>query len=349
MYRNRIAGIVGACCIAATAFAAEPVETATHRFQEVADGVFLAQTKAPLFNSNSLVVVNAEDVLVVDSHITPRMGRELIASIGEITSKSITTLVNTHFHYDHAHGNQAFGPDVAIIGHEFTRRKMAGDPLAEGTFQRGKLGDERQLASLREQLAATPDGEDRAGIESRIAWTQRRIEATAEISPVAPNITLKERMVLFHGDREIQLHFFGRAHTAGDVSVYLPREKVLYSGDMMFAGISWLGDGYVNEWPETLERAKALDFELVVPGHGPPFSDRGRIDLVQAYYRDLWAGVAALHGQGVDAETAAATVDLTAHGALGVEDVGADPLAVQRIYFLLEETLLKEPLLEEAE
>ena len=129
--------------------------------------------------------------------------------------------------------------------------------------------------------------------------------------------------------------------TGGDVSVYLPREKVLYSGDMMFAGISWLGDGYVNEWPETLERAKALDFELVVPGHGPPFSDRGRIDLVQAYYRDLWAGVAALHGQGVDAETAAATVDLTAHGALGVEDVGADPLAVQRIYFLLEETLLE--------
>ena len=82
------------------------------------------------------------------------MARELIASIGEITSKPITTLVNTHFHYDHAHGNQAFGPDIAIIGHEYTRRKMAGDPLAEGTFQRGKTGDERQLAALREELAA---------------------------------------------------------------------------------------------------------------------------------------------------------------------------------------------------
>ena len=337
MYRKGIAGAAAAVCVAAVA--ASEIETATHRFEEVADGVFLAQTKAPLFNSNSLVVVNAEDVLVVDSHITPRMARELVASIGEITSKPITTLVNTHFHYDHAHGNQVFGPDVAIIGHEYTRRKMAGDPLAEGTFQRGKAGDARQLATLEEQLAAATDDAERDRLETEIGWVELRMEATAEIAPVAPNVTLKERITLFRGDREIQLHFFGRAHTGGDVSVYLPREQVLYSGDMMFAGISWLGDGYVNEWPETLERAKALDFELVVPGHGPPFSDRSRIDLVQAYYRDLWAGVAALHAQGVDAETAAATVDLTQHGALGVEQVGADPLAVARIYALLEGAL----------
>ena len=333
--RARCVGLLGALGIATAATGAEPVETDTHRFEEVSDGVFLAQTKAPLFNSNSLVVVNAEDVLVVDSHITPRMARELIASIGEITSKPITTLVNTHFHYDHAHGNQAFGPDIAIIGHEYTRRKMAGDPLAEATFQRGNVGDERQLATLREQLAAADD-EERAALETRIGWVQRRIEATAEIAPVPPNVTLNERMTLFRGNREIQLHFFGRAHTGGDVSVYLPREKVLYTGDMMFAGISWLGDGYVNEWPDTLERAKALDFELVVPGHGPPFSDRSRIDLVQAYYRDLWSGVAALHAQGVDAASAAATVDLTHHAALGVEEVGADSLAVERIYALLE-------------
>ena len=337
MYRTGIAALAAVICAAATA--APAVETATHRFEEVADGVFLAQTKAPLFNSNSLVVVNAEDVLVVDSHITPRMARELVASIGEITSKPITTLVNTHFHYDHAHGNQVFGPDVAIIGHEYTRRKMAGDPLAESTFQRGKAGDARQLATLEEQLGAATDDAERDRIETQIGWVELRIKATAEIAPVAPTVTLKERMTLFRGDREIQLHFFGRAHTGGDVSVYLPREKVLYSGDMMFAGISWLGDGYVNEWPETLERAKALDFEIVVPGHGPPFSDRSRIDLVQAYYRDLWAGVAALDAQGVDAETAAATVDLTQHGALGVEQVGADPLAVARIYALLDGAL----------
>ena len=336
--RARCVAFMGAVGIATAAAGAEPVETDTHRFEEVADGVFLAQTKAPLFNSNSLVVVNAEDVLVVDTHITPRMARELIASIGEITSKPITTVVNTHFHYDHAHGNQAFGGDIAIIGHEYTRRKMAGDPLAEGTFQRGKEGDERQLATLRERLAAADD-EERAAIETRIGWVQRRIEATAEIAPVPPNVTLNDRMTLFRGDREIQLHYFGRAHTGGDVSVYLPREKVLYTGDMMFAGISWLGDGYVNEWPETLERAKALDFELVVPGHGPPFSDRSRIDLVQAYYRDLWSAVAALHAQGVDAASAAATVDLTDHGALGVEQVGADPLAVERIYALLDRGL----------
>ena len=107
------------------------ITTSSHRLTEVAHGVYLAQTTAPLFNSNSLVIVNEDDVVVVDSHITPDKARELIESIQFITSKPITTLINSHFHYDHAHGNQVFGEDVQIIGHEYTRMKMAGTPLQQ--------------------------------------------------------------------------------------------------------------------------------------------------------------------------------------------------------------------------
>ena len=158
-----------------------------------------------------------------------------------------------------------------------------------------------------------------------------------ETTPRAPDVTLNERITLYRGDREIQLIFCGRAHTGGDIVVYLPNERLVFTGDMMLNGPSWLGDGHVDEWPATLENLKALDFDLILPGHGPAFSDRGRIDLVQDYYRALWADVAAQHGEGKSAAEAAATVDLTQFkDSLGVARAGADPQAVARIYQLLD-------------
>ena len=107
-------------------------ETDTHKFEEVADGVYFVTYTVPMFNSNSMVVINEDDVLVVDSHITPTTARQLIDSIRKVTDKPITTIVNTHFHFDHAHGNQVFGP-VQIVGHEHTRMRMAGTPHEEPT------------------------------------------------------------------------------------------------------------------------------------------------------------------------------------------------------------------------
>ena len=311
--------------------------TDTHRFEQVADGVYFVRYTVPMFNSNSMVVVNDEDVVVVDSHITPATGRELLASIRQLTDKPISVLVNTHFHYDHAHGNQAFVP-VKIIGHDFTRRKMAGAPLDEATFQRDLAGQPMALERLQKRLAETEDAEARQGIEQRIALAQAHMEATREVDPVPPNITLNERMTLIRGEREIQIVFCGRAHTGGDVVVYLPKERIVFTGDMMLGGPSWLGDGHVDEWPETLENLKALDFDLILPGHGPPFKDRGRIDLVQDYYRALWAEVVAMRADGKSAAETAAAVDLTRFKeTLGIARAGTDPLAVGRIYQLLEE------------
>ena len=309
----------------------------THHFEQVADGVYFVRYTRPMFNSNSMVIVNDEDVVVVDSHITPASGRELIASIRQLTDKPISVLVNTHFHYDHAHGNQAFMP-VKIVGHDFTRRKMAGAPLDEGTFQRELAGQPMALERLQGLLAETEDAEQRQGLEQRIALVKAHIDATKEVDPVPPNITLNERLTLVRGERDIQIVFCGRAHTGGDVVVYLPKERIVFTGDMMLGGPSWLGDGHVDEWPQTLENLKALDFDLILPGHGPSFTDRGRIDLVQDYYRALWADVIAMRADGKDAGETAAAVDLTRFKeTLGIARVGTDPLAVGRIYQLLDE------------
>ena len=83
---------------------------------------------------------------------------------------------------------------------------------------------------------------------------------------------------------------------------------------------------------ETLEALKMLDFEIIVPGHGMPFTDRARIDYVQAFYRDLWRKTEALYQRGIAVEDAAAQIDMTNHKALGVTKVGFDPLGVARMY-----------------
>ena len=93
-----------------------------------------------------------------------------------------------------------------------------------------------------------------------------------------------------------------------------------------------LGDGFVDEWPKTMENLKALDFDVFVPGHGGPVTDLGRIDLVQEYYRDLWSKASAKHAEGIDAEEAARTIDMTNHTDIPVQRVGVDLIAIQRIY-----------------
>ncbi len=312
------------------------ITTSSHRLTEVANGVYLAQTTAPLFNSNALVIVNEEDVVVVDSHLTPAKARDLVASIKSVTTKPITTLINSHFHWDHAHGNQVFDDGVQIIGHEYTRMKLAGTPLEETQYVIATAGNKATLARIREMLTNASE-EDRPEIQKWFDLYSQQAEDWKEIAPIPPDTTLNDRMTLFRGSREIQIHFFGRAHTGGDITVYLPAEKLAFTGDMMLQGPSFLGDGYVDEWVETLENLKGLAFETIVPGHGNPFTDRDLIGHVQAYYADLWEKVAAMHEQGIPVADAARDVDMTNHAStLDIRRKGVDPQAVGRIYARLD-------------
>ena len=133
----------------------------------------------------------------------------------------------------------------------------------------------------------------------------------------------------------IQILFLGRAHTGGDVFVYFPQDKLLYTGDAAFNGPSYLGDGFVDEWPSTLMNMKKLDFDIFVPGHGPPVSDLSRIDLVADFYRDLWEKTAEMHAAGVSAQEASKTLDLTNHTKIPISEVGHSLISVERMYYRL--------------
>ncbi len=331
----RVLTSLAICATGGLLIAAQTTTTDTHRFTEIKNGIYLAQTTAPVFNSNALVIVNDNDVVLVDSHVTPSKARDLIAAVRTLTPNPITTLINSHHHWDHAHGNQEFG-DIPIIGHEFTYMKLATAPLDEGTYTRGVAGNEARLTRMREQIASTTDASERAQLEAELELFAAHVRDFDEIAPIPPTITLYDRMTLYRGDREIQILFLGRAHTGGDVAVYFPQDRVVFTGDMALGGPSYLGDGFVDEWPQTLENLKALDFDVFVPGHGTPVTDMTRIDVVQAYYRDLWQKTAAKRQAGVDVEEASRTIDLTNHSEIPIRRIGVDPLTVQRIYDRLE-------------
>ena len=124
------------------------------RFNKVKDGLYHAiGTGALAVVGNSAIIVNDNDVIVVDDHVSPAAAWVLLDEIKSITDKPVRTVINTHFHFDHAHGNQVFGKDVEIIGHEFTRDMLLkGNPLQMPLYKNYVEGLPRQIEDLRKRV-----------------------------------------------------------------------------------------------------------------------------------------------------------------------------------------------------
>ncbi len=290
------------------------VETDTHRFEEVAPGVyFIVGTGTIFVQSNSMLVLTDEDALVVDSHVTPAAARALLASIAEVTDKPVTHLVNTHYHFDHAHGNQVFPEDVAIVGHEFTREMLLSDVLDQGTAKNFANWIPDQIAGLKQTAEAMEDGEEKDRAMREIAAQEAHHVALGETEPTPPNMTLKNRMTIHRTwegqDRPIELLHLGRGHTGGDVVVLLPNERVVFTGDLVLAGGAYIGDAYVDEWLQTLDRFEELEFDLILPGHGEAFSDMAQVDALRAFLSDFWDQAVNARDQGLSAEEAISTIE----------------------------------------
>src|SRR3989454_3068844 len=140
------------------------------RFNKVADGVYHAVGTGTLtVVGNSSFIVNDNDVIVVDDHVSPAAAAVLVDEIKDITNKPVRTVINTHFHYDHAHGNQIFDKDVAIIGHEFTREMLTGGKSIEmPLFKNYLAGIPRQIEDLKKRIAAEPDRGKQSELETQL-------------------------------------------------------------------------------------------------------------------------------------------------------------------------------------
>jgi cyclase len=311
-------------------------------FVRITDDIYHVRgTGTMAIGSNSVAIINESDVLLVDSHITPAAAWVLREELRSLTDKPVRYVVNTHFHFDHAHGNQIYGPDVEIIGHEFTRRILSNpEAVFEGRTYVGFTSNVPLLVEeLRNQVEAAETSEERSRLEEQLQVQESYLEALATVDPTPPTLTLDTRMTLVRGGREIQLIFLGRGHTGGDLVVYLPEEGIVCTGDLLVDGLAYMGDAYLDEWPDALERLKELEFNTVLPGHGDAFSDRERIDNFQLYLRDFWDKLVALRAEGLSAEAAAERIDMTNHreNYPNLQSPGIDPRVMLRGYERMDE------------
>jgi glyoxylase-like metal-dependent hydrolase (beta-lactamase superfamily II) len=315
-----------------------PVTTGkAYKFEKIAEGVYYATaTGSMVTGSNNVLIVGDRDVLVVDTGTSPAAARAFIEDAKLITDKPIRYVVNTHFHYDHTDGNQVYAGKADIIAHDYVKQAIQTlDVLHREPYKTSQLANvPNRIDSLKRQIADAEDPATKTNLERQLKVAGEGWEQLKEIKPTPPNVTYSKKKVLDLGGREVQLLFLGRGHTNGDTVVYLPKEKVVCTGDLMESQIAYMGDAQFDEWITTLDALKKLAFATDLPGHGTPFKDKGLITSFQGYLRDLVKQGSELRTQGVTAEVAAKRVDLTAYKASfsQIQGPGADIRGVRRLY-----------------
>jgi cyclase len=261
---------------------------ARFEIQKVADGVYAAVAEpAYKVNCNTAIIENDDGVMIVDTHSKPSAARVIIARLRELTRKPVRYVVNTHFHWDHWHGNEAYPaayPDAEIITNQITREAMLMKGLKRIQDHVRQVPNE--IATLKADLAAATTPTQRARLEADLRLAESYLDEVRALRPALPTIAFERTMKLYRRDREIHLLHLGRAHTVGDVFVYLPQEKVVITGDAVIGWTPFMGDGYPDEWGATLDRLAQLDFTHIIMGHGT-VTGRAWLGTFRSYVHDV--------------------------------------------------------------
>ena len=218
----------------------------TVSFDELGPGLYGYTAEG---DPNSGVIVGDDSVVVVDAQATPAMAADVVARIRTVTDKPIRHVVLTHYHAVRVLGASGY---TQLGGPRSSPRDVARDMIAE----RGQQDMDSEIGRFPRLFRG------RDGIPG-LTW---------------PTLTFHKRMTLWLGQREVQIIHIGRSHTAGDTVVWLPRERVLFAGDVVeFGATPYCGDAHFTDWPATLDAARALGPEALVPGRGRSLRTRGRM------------------------------------------------------------------------
>ncbi len=260
---------------------------ATFDVKKVADGVWAA-VAAPAYkvNCNTAIIEDDDGVTVVDTHSKPSAARVIVQRLRELTRKPVRFVVNTHFHWDHWHGNEVYPaayPGAEVVTNQLTREAMVRKGLKR--IQDHMRTVPAEIVKLRADLAAaSPDR--RPTLERDLRLAEAYLAEVTALKPALPTLAFERTMTLYRRDREIHLLHLGRAHTEGDVFVYLPREKVVITGDAVIGWTPYMGDGYPEDWAATLDRLAQLDFTHIIMGHGD-VAGRDWLRTFRGYVHDM--------------------------------------------------------------
>ena len=228
-----------------------PTETVV---TELAPGVFFrkTQTKPEFIGCNQGWVVFKDFVLVIDANF-PNQADKVIKLIRKHTDKPIRYVFDTHYHGDHADGNQQY-TDIGAIA-------VASEPSRD-------LFDTKGIAGFKKSQEDKPD----------------------EYGPLKydkPSLYFPKKLVLDDGTQRVELLYFGHAHTAGDAIAWLPKHGIAFTGDACVNGaFNYTGDSNTESWIQVLTQMSKLPIKVLAPGHGE-VSDKRLIDTQKRYFVEL--------------------------------------------------------------
>ena len=184
-----------------------PLVKGAHRFEKIVDGIYYATASGTMIvGANSPVIVNDTEAIVIDSETSPAAGRALVEDIKVFSDKPVKYVIDTHYHFDHLFGNQIFGPDVQVIGHDHTRVRLQTNTLQQFTFLNSV--NPMRVETLRQRIASEKDAQQKATLEQQLQNTLAYFEQVKEVKQTPPNIDLRD-----HDDAVPR-----RARAAPDVS-----------------------------------------------------------------------------------------------------------------------------------
>jgi glyoxylase-like metal-dependent hydrolase (beta-lactamase superfamily II) len=275
---------------------------------QVAEGVYAATRTEPpglTVNGNSVFIINNDDVIVVDTTLTPGTAREELAALRKLTTKPVRYVINTHWHDDHIMGNQVYRdayPGVEFIAHEKTREYLPATGLTNRKMAMSPQGYPGFINALRRRLqenksvfGGSMDDEERATYASDIGIAERYMAENPGAQIILPTITLNDRLTLYRGNREIDILYLGRGHTSGDLVVHLPKEGIVIAGDLVIWPVPYVGNpqSHPGDWSTTLEKLLALSHTAIIPGHGPILRDDAYVKLMARLFASMKQQVAA--------------------------------------------------------
>ena len=216
---------------------------------------------------NTGIIVGDDAVMVIDTQATPVMAEDVIRRIREVTDKPIKYVVLSHYHAVRVLGASAYGAQQ-IIASQDTRDLIVERGEADKASEIGRF------PRLFDAVESVPPG---------VTW---------------PTLTFSGKMTLWLGKLEVQLLQLGRGHTKGDTVVWLPQERILFSGDLVeFDATPYAGDAYFRDWPATLDAVAALKPAKLVPGRGAALQTPEQVAKglagTRAFVSELYASVEA--------------------------------------------------------
>lgn len=290
--------------------------------RKLAEGVYAFLWRDPAqspVEGNSLFIINQQDVVVVDAGLLPSSARLMARELRKLTRRPVRYVVNTHWHDDHTNGNMVYRelwPGVEFIAHRDTRSDLFEGTLnvRDQDLSRMEADAERYARWVREDR----DDDGKPLTETRRQRAKELAELLRSLLPefrtirnTPPDLSIEDHLVLYRGERTIELRWLGRGNTRGDLVVFLARERIAAIGDLLVWPTPFAFGSYYEEWIGTLARLDSLPAELLVPGHGPVHRDRDYLRQVQGLLGALVDQVKAAVAEGASLEETQRRVTLS--------------------------------------